>query len=72
MIKTDQSLKNRYKPTNLVDEFSSYVWASNFSNTTLKEEPVKEDDHGLDALRYMVMYLDSGLVVGHTESPFYS
>lgn len=72
LIKTDQSLKNRYKPTNLVDEFSSYVWASNFSNTTLKEEPVKEDDHGLDALRYMVMYLDSGLVVGHPQNPFFS
>ena len=33
------------------------------------EEPVKKDDHGLDALRYMVMYLDdpSRVDLGHLD-----
>ena len=34
----------------------SYVWRE--ARTGLKEEPLKQDDHGNDALRYMVAHLD--------------
>lgn len=71
LIKADNSLRDRYKPTNLADEFSSYVWSTNLSRSIKKELPVKEDDHALDALRYAVMYLDSGLIVGTPTNPFY-
>jgi len=33
---------------NVINEFESYVWKSG------KDEPVKENDHALDALRYLV------------------
>ncbi len=33
------------------------------------EEPVKEDDHACDALRYLVVGMDRGKVVPHVEEP---
>ncbi len=41
------------RPSGTVQEIGGYVWA----NKATREEPVKQDDHGLDALRYMVMAL---------------
>jgi phage terminase large subunit len=40
--------------TNLLKELGMYRWKEN----STKEEPVKEADHAMDALRYMVMALD--------------
>lgn len=57
LIERDQELMNRKKPTCVVEEFPGYVWASK-PGGMMKEEPVKADDHGLDALRYMVAQLD--------------
>jgi phage terminase large subunit len=48
----DPVLMDAKKPTSTVDEIGSYIW-----NTT-KDAPVKEDDHGLDALRYVVANRD--------------
>ena len=42
--------------TNIIMEFESYQWKKE------KEEPVKELDHALDALRYGIMYLDEGKI----------
>lgn len=39
---------------NLASEFSSYRWKDKGS----KEEPIKENDHALDALRYGMMQID--------------
>lgn len=41
------------KCVNLIREFSSYRW----KDKSVKEVPVKEADHALDALRYGIMYL---------------
>lgn len=41
---------------NLLKEIGAYRWRENAA----KEEPVKENDHAMDALRYMVMALDGG------------
>ncbi len=43
---------------NLIKEFSSYRW--NPKARGGKEEPIKESDHAMDALRYMVMEIDGG------------
>jgi PBSX family phage terminase large subunit len=43
---------------NLLKEFSSYRW--NPKSKGGKEEPIKELDHAMDALRYMVMEIDHG------------
>jgi phage terminase large subunit len=41
---------------NVVNEFESYIWKSG------KDEPVKENDHSLDALRYAILWLLAGEV----------
>ncbi len=54
LVEVDQSLLDTKKPIDDEQEFESYVWA----NKATKEQPVKEDDHGMDATRYAVMYED--------------
>ena len=49
----DQELIVSKRPHCIEDEFPAYVWA-----TTAKEQPVKEDDHGMDWLRYLVLHVD--------------
>jgi len=49
----DQSLKANYKPYAVEQEFPGYIWAG-----TNKEQPVKENDHGVDMVRYGVARLD--------------
>jgi phage terminase large subunit len=56
----DETLEAERKPKCLEDEIPMYVWA----NKSAKEQPVKADDHGVDMLRYAVMYLDGGMSVG--------
>jgi hypothetical protein len=51
------------KPTCTIEEFPGYVWDKPREGTAAaekppKEEPKKADDHGMDATRYMVAYLD--------------
>lgn len=53
-ILPDPSLIDAKKPTSTADEFPAYVWA----DKATKEEPRKEDDHGMDATRYLVAYRD--------------
>jgi len=48
------------RPTSTAQEFPGYVWPETKAGRAADEMPVKADDHGLDALRYMVMYLDGG------------
>jgi PBSX family phage terminase large subunit len=48
----DQALVEAKKPTSTEEEFPGYVW----DQKEAKESPVKENDHGMDALRYMVMH----------------
>jgi phage terminase large subunit len=52
-VEIDRHMEMQFKPTSTQDEFSSYVWDSRG-----KEQPSKEDDHGMDALRYAVALVD--------------
>lgn len=56
LVETDTELEARRKPTCTEEEFPGYVW----QNKQLKEAPQKVDDHGMDAVRYAVMYLAKG------------
>lgn len=47
------------RPCGVVEEVEGYVWADNQK----RDEPVKADDHALDAMRYAVMYADSPRVM---------
>lgn len=40
---------------NLIEEFGKYVWSRKKGDNTKTNKPVKRDDHGMDALRYMCM-----------------
>lgn len=54
LVETDQSLVDAKKPWCTEQEFADYVW----SNKITKEEPVKQNDHGMDSVRYAVMSVD--------------
>lgn len=56
--------------TNTIREFSSYRWQESKADRNDKEEPNKENDHAMDALRYMVMELDNvrGRVTEHAAA----
>jgi PBSX family phage terminase large subunit len=56
LVERDQDLVRQKKPTCTIEEPESYVWAEN--TLGIKEEPVKEDDHGMDTDRYMVARFD--------------
>lgn len=55
LVEPDESLREAGKPTCTEEEIESYVW----NDKTTKEEPHKRDDHGMDAMRYLVMHIDN-------------
>lgn len=52
IIKKDTLLSDDKKPTCTQEEIVGYVWNKD------KDAPVKENDHGMDAMRYMVAHKD--------------
>lgn len=58
LIERDETLAHKRHPYALEQEFDVYVWPKNTEGRSIKEEPVKLYDHGLDALRYLVMHVD--------------
>jgi phage terminase large subunit len=63
LIEEDHSLGDRFKPISTVGEIPGYVWRDihNKREASQKDErPIGRNDHGMDAMGYMVMYLDGG------------
>lgn len=58
LAERDEALAARTHPLCTDQEFGSYAWAKAVDGRPLKEQPVKEYDHGMDALRYFVSHLD--------------
>jgi phage terminase large subunit len=56
VVRRDAALADAKKPTCTEEEIPGYVWADAKGN---KEHPVKEDDHGCDAMRYVVAEVDN-------------
>jgi PBSX family phage terminase large subunit len=52
----DPELVDAHKPASTIEELPGYVWA----DSKTKEQPVKQDDHGADAMRYLVAARDLG------------
>lgn len=59
VVRRDPVLVEASRPACTEEEFPSYVWAIK-PGGSLKEEPLKEMDDGMDALRYMVAEADLG------------
>lgn len=64
-VERDMDLRERGKPTSTEEEFPGYVWAPPPQTTTIsatqpriKEFPGKENDHGMDCMRYVVAHFD--------------
>lgn len=64
LVERDPMLTEAKKPCCTVEEFDGYVWVKQADGKPNKEEPVKVDDHGADASRYLAMYLDAGEIYG--------
>ena len=68
----DQELREERKPVSTDEEITAYQWQKGVDGKPNKEQPVKNNDHGVDAARYLVMYLDDGPVVNTVSNPFYN
>lgn len=55
LVEVDQTLLEAHLPTCTEQEFEEYVWANNAT----RETPVKENDHGMDCVRYLAMWADT-------------
>jgi phage terminase large subunit len=58
LLQRDESLSEAYKPLCTEQEFEAYVYPKDSGGRATKEDPVKEHDHGMDAMRYAVAYVD--------------
>lgn len=58
-VERDPRLIEAKKPAATVEEIAGYIWAPVLANRAPKEEPVKRDDHGMDATRYFVAEIDN-------------
>lgn len=58
LLERDQWLVERKLPTCTAEEIPGYVWDLAHAAAAAKEQPVKDNDHGVDALRYLVASLD--------------
>lgn len=60
VVERDKRLADAKKPTCTADELPGYVWEVKPGQKGVKEQPLKIDDDGVDALRYVVAELDLG------------
>lgn len=58
LYEVDPVLRERKAPVSTESEFGSYVWAKS-GDGSIKDAPAKKNDHGMDAMRYLVYYLDN-------------
>jgi PBSX family phage terminase large subunit len=63
LIERDTALADVKKPTCTLEEVVGYIWdrgtaIAQSNGKPPKEAPVKEDDHGMDAMRYMIAERD--------------
>lgn len=58
LVERDEALAESGQPTSMVEEFDGYVYPKTVDNKEKKEEPVKLNDHALDAWRYATAHID--------------
>jgi phage terminase large subunit len=59
LVEIDPRLVSAKKPIATEEEITGYIWEANKEGKAAKEEPLKLDDHGMDTMRYAVMYADN-------------
>lgn len=58
LVEADQERSERHATLSTVQEIDGYMWPNSKEGRNEDENPVKADDHGMDAMRYMVMFAD--------------
>lgn len=58
LVERDKELEDAGLPVCTEDEVGGYVWEPPREGRSPKEEPVKENDHGCDGVRYIVAHRD--------------
>lgn len=61
LLGRDSRLDDRKAPASTLEEIDGYIWSPIVRATAggrTYEEPVKKDDHGMDAMRYLIAHLD--------------
>jgi len=59
LVEADPELKDLNLPTCTEEEITLYSWARGSGGAIVKDEPVKQFDHGMDPMRYMVMNFEN-------------
>lgn len=59
LIERDEELHDAGKPVATEQEFDGYAYPKGEDGKPVKEDPIKVDDHGMDATRYAVAYVDN-------------
>jgi phage terminase large subunit len=67
VVERDPLLEEARKPCSVLEEMDVYAWIKSKDGRPVKEEPAKINDHGMDAMRYAVSYVDRH--VGPQETP---
>jgi len=69
LVARDEQLVDAHKPTCTIEEIENYTYnqLSESSTKAAKETPAKVDDHGMDAMRYGMMWLSKYLGLNWTE-----
>lgn len=58
LIDRDEELASLHKPTCAEEEIEAYVWPKGKDGKVLKEVPMDDNNHGMDAMRYAAAYVD--------------
>lgn len=58
LVEQDEELARLRRPTKTEDEMSVYSWPKGQDGKPIKEEPLKVNDHGCDATRYIIAHVD--------------
>lgn len=70
LVERDSSLSEKFKPCSIEDEFPVYLWPKAMDGKSIKEIPVDENNHAMDALRYAVRHVDRGRATSG-RNPFF-
>ena len=68
LVELDPLLESAKLPVCTQDEMPGYAWPTSQDGKPIKEAPVKINDHGMDTMRYAVMYAD-GKQRRHYDKP---
>lgn len=56
LVERDPEVAEAKLPCCTIEEFDGYTWTKSPEGKANKDEPLKLNDHGMDAMRYMAMY----------------